>query len=407
MADVDVDDWYALLTVPPAGERRQGGEIAERLAALDDATILSGIASRMIRENARRHWYIEPVCDRLPAPELSRIAEAAVHAREEGANEAADSVIAYVSVHQPEALAPHLRSLWDIRPNSSSYYSGWPWRAADDAEVARLLEIARSAAGPDADFAIRCLLETRRPDVLAQLPTDPAYLAWVGYGPGGDGALAPLHPAAVWHIAFPASVLDEWADRHPLRARQSSWPARSGSSGSRHLVSGFTGRPCPKCGHPLHRLLRLDPVPAGLGISSQDRVEFLWCPGLACAGGWYARHGADGTPAEITVAPGPPGEDLGSMEDWFIAEAPVDLVRLGERWRRQDWALSNGRENLHRVGGAPTWIQYADYRDCPDCARTMRAVAQIAVEDLWDAEGMCYLQWCDDCAVSAVVYQQT
>jgi len=37
----------------------------------------------------------------------------------------------------------------------------------------------------------------------------------------------------------------------------------------------------------------------------------------------------------------------------------------------------------------------------------MHFAAQIAVEDLWAAEGLCCLLWCDPCATSAVVYQQT
>jgi hypothetical protein len=36
----------------------------------------------------------------------------------------------------------------------------------------------------------------------------------------------------------------------------------------------------------------------------------------------------------------------------------------------------------------------------------MSAAGQIAVADLWNAEGICYLLWCDPCAISAVVYQQ-
>jgi hypothetical protein len=71
------------------------------------------------------------------------------------------------------------------------------------------------------------------------------------------------------------------------------------------------------------------------------------------------------------------------------------------------WGLSNDRENLHRVGGEPTWIQNADYPSCPGCTRTMSAAGQIAVADLWNFEGICYLLWCDPCAISAVVYQQT
>lgn len=389
---------------------RQSPERVARLAALDDPEILYGLASRMIRDRPRFTWYLEPACDRLPAAELRRLAGEAVQAREDGANDAADDVIAYVSLHQPEALTAHLRSLWEVRPNARSYYASWPWRAADDAEVARLLEVARDPAGPDAQFAAGCLLQTRRPDVLAWLPADRHGLAHVGYGRDDAGALTRLHPAAMWHVAYPGPVLEQWAARNPLRVRQSSWPQYSGA-GSRHVVSGFTGLGCPECDQPLHRLLRLDPVPAGLGITSRERVEFTWCPGCTpYARSWHARHAPDGTPADFTVSLVIVPEETDpedSRAEWFIPESAVELVPLDKRWTQQDWALSNGRENLHRVGGEPTWIQNADYGDCPGCGRTMPAVAQIAVEDLWDAEGICYLLWCDPCAISAVVYQQT
>jgi hypothetical protein len=379
-----------------------------RLAALDQPGILSRIASRMISENAQFPWYIEPICDRLPAASLRHLAGEAVRARGEGDNQAADDVVAYISVHQPGALTAHLRALWDIKPNRRSYYASWPWRAADDAEVSRLLEVASDTSEPDAGFAVQCLLQTRRPDVLVQLPADDYDLATVGFGREGDGPLLRLHATAVWHLAFPQQVLDEWAARHPLRRRQPSWPVNT-AAGWQHLTSGFLDQACLACTQRLHRLLRLDPVPAGIGITSRGQVEFGWCP--LChpyTDAEYARHAPDGAPEPFAVSR---GSDLDrepeSFEDWLIPETQVELVRLDERWWQQDWALSNGRENLHRVGGEPTWIQNADYPACPGCTQTMTAVGQIAVADLWNAEGICYLLWCDPCAISAVVYQQT
>lgn len=339
---------------------------------------------------------------------LRKLAGEAARARGDGDNEAADSVIAYVSVHLPGILTPHLRALWDIRPNRRSYYASWPWRAADDAEVARLLVVAGDDGGADADFAVRCLLQTRRPDVLARRPADDDYLTMVGFGRDSNGTLSRLHATAVRHLAFPQAVLDEWAARHPLRRSQSSWPVNAGT-GQRHLTSGFLDQACPACNRQLHRLLRLDPVPAGFDITSRSRVEFAWCPQCTTfTDAGYARHASDGTPEPFQVSPsGDLGPEPESAEDWFIPETSVELVRLDQRWWQQDWALSNARENLHRVGGEPTWIQSADYPVCPGCAQTMSAVGQIAVGDLWDAEGICYLLWCDPCAISAVVYQQT
>jgi hypothetical protein len=402
-----VDDWYALLTAH-TGDIQQSREISARLAALDEPEILSGIASRMISENAQFPWYIEPICDRLPAASLRHLAGEAVCARGQGDNQAADDVVAYLSVHQPGALTAHLRALWDIRPNRRSYYASWPWRAADDAEVSSLLQVATDTREPDAGFAARCLLQTRRPDVLAQLPADDSDLATVGLSRESNGKLTRLHATAVWHLAFPQHVLDEWADRHPLRRRQPSWPVNTAAR-RQHLTSGFLDQACLACTQRLHRLLRLDPVPAGIGVTSRGRVEFGWCPNChPYTGTGYACHAPDGAPEPFAVGS---GNDLvrepESFEDRLIRETRVELVQLDERWRQQDWALSNGRENLHRVGGEPTWIQNADYSVCPGCARTMRAVGQIAVEDLWNAEGICYLLWCDQCAISAVVYQQT
>ena len=100
MAGAEVDDWYALLTAR-TGDIQRSQEISARLAALDEPGILSSVASRMISENARFHWYIGPICDRLPAASLRQLAGEAARARGDGGNEAADEVIAYVSVHQP------------------------------------------------------------------------------------------------------------------------------------------------------------------------------------------------------------------------------------------------------------------------------------------------------------------
>jgi hypothetical protein len=276
-------------------------EISARLAALDEPEILSGVASRMIGENAR-HGYIGPICDRLPAASLRQLAEEAARARGDGDNKAADAVIAYISVHRPGALTAYLRALWDISRNQRSCYASWPWRAAGDAEVTRLLEVAGDASGPDAGFAVRCLLQTRRPEVLARLPAGDDHLAMVGFGRDGDGGLRRLHASAVWHLAFPQGILDGWASRNPLRRRQPTWPVRTGS-GQQHLTSGFLDRACPKCRQRLHRLLRLDPVPAGIGITSRGQVEFAWCP---CCHEFtdvgYARHAPDGHPSRLPSA---------------------------------------------------------------------------------------------------------
>ena len=85
----------------------------------------------------------------------------------------------------------------------------------------------------------------------------------------------------------------------------------------------------------------------------------------------------------------------------------VGLVDLGREWRVQDWGWSNNVENLHRIGGEPTWIQSEEVPPCGRCDDEMAFVGQIAVSDLTDGEGIAYMHWCDKCAMTAVVHQQT
>jgi len=84
VAGAEVDDWYALLTAR-TGDIRRSRETSARLAALDEPEILAAVASRMISENERSCWYIEPVCDRLPAESLRRLAGEAACARRRAA----------------------------------------------------------------------------------------------------------------------------------------------------------------------------------------------------------------------------------------------------------------------------------------------------------------------------------
>ncbi|MFH2056981.1 MAG: DUF1963 domain-containing protein [bacterium] len=61
-----------------------------------------------------------------------------------------------------------------------------------------------------------------------------------------------------------------------------------------------------------------------------------------------------------------------------------------------------------QLGGHPTWIQDADYPQCPSCAKTMMFLAQLDRSDLEDhAEGIYYAFICPECRTTATNYQQT
>ncbi|WHY21559.1 DUF1963 domain-containing protein [Paenibacillus sp. G2S3] len=60
-----------------------------------------------------------------------------------------------------------------------------------------------------------------------------------------------------------------------------------------------------------------------------------------------------------------------------------------------------------KIGGHPTWIQNAEYPECPCCSVTMKFIAQMDMEQAEDSEGIYYAFLCEACLKVAVNYQQT
>lgn len=61
-----------------------------------------------------------------------------------------------------------------------------------------------------------------------------------------------------------------------------------------------------------------------------------------------------------------------------------------------------------QIGGFPTWIQDAEYLNCPDCGEKMDFVGQIDMEDVEEyGEGLYYFHYCKSCNITGSNYQQT
>jgi hypothetical protein len=137
---------------------------------------------------------------------------------------------------------------------------------------------------------------------------------------------------------------------------------------------------------------------------------------LACLG-WeqtilFYKHDAEGAPTGLN----PEGKvSEPKFPSGPLRPAQARLVRFPERWAVQDWGMSNGRENLNRVGGAPSWVQSAEYPTCVGCARKMPFLAQLdsdlplaeGGEWQWGSGGMGYIFWCSACRISALLWQCT
>jgi hypothetical protein len=166
------------------------GTIAELVAS--DSPVLIEIVSATLRAGSpAAGWYLGGICERLPVSALEDLAGAALRHRSSGPNEAADDVIADVSLQHPAAFTAYLPVPWELAPNQNTYCAEWPWRAAGGGEIARLLDIVQ-AGGADAVRARDCLLQTRQPDLLSLLDARPYELLQAGYHrePGGAAELA-------------------------------------------------------------------------------------------------------------------------------------------------------------------------------------------------------------------------
>lgn len=383
------------LATSSSGDAARFAEAALSTAPQNDVPV--DLALSFVSEDAFRH-----------------LVEVAIHAMASAPrNDAAEAVIAHGSLQFPELLHPHLSEIFSLRPNEGTYYENWPWRGCGAIACDDLLRIIDSQA-PDEERlkAWLCLLEIRSGDALrdavslaSKVPlAHPVgvYSREVGY----DSPTLPLYQPNPWHLFFDpgffATPRPAWIDRsfHP------TWQLLGDRLNCR--FGGYAPNQCGLCGGRLHHLIALP----GIVAHSDSAITLATC--LSCLG-WERsflayRHDDTGLPRPV---------DSGQVSPQFPATALKEtFVRLAvtpPRWRWQDWALSNSRENLCRVGGHPSWIQSAEYPDCPSCGRPMHFLMQLdsdlptddGKEFMWGSGGICYAFWCAPCRMSGFLWQCT
>jgi hypothetical protein len=348
------------------------------------------------------------VVDYLPASALVPLVELAVGLYSSDEHRSASGeFLSHVALQFPSLLHPWLTQLFEQEVNFAEYHGVYAWRESGEAHLAYLLDVVRS--GGDAKRAMRalnCMLETRTPAAfraverheellaggsiyLRQSARIEYHLPGVGYAcssvhparsrsgwarnaadflsarfprPGKE-RWRRLYPEASYHLAFVAGYLPEYLPgklAHPTFHLDSAdaAPAPFGGAGAAE---------CGACGRGVYHLLTLDPVPAGLGVTSVPALVLETC--FHCVWGglelWW-KHDSAGRPSAYRQGSGPPA-------DWTerapFQETMVRLVPTPARWYWQD--ARNEWQNLTRLGGYPSWIQDAEYYSCPDCEEAM------------------------------------
>lgn len=343
-------------------------------------------------------------------------------------------VLDSAALQYPDAFSGH----WDqllaaahTGEGGPEYLEGHAWRALDAATRERWraeLEPDTSEGTLGRQRAI-ALVRSRQPKAVSHALSrlfpdalDPAATSWLmlaGYARHADG-LRSRHTEHPLHIRFSDAqrkrmLAGQPAWRRGIHQAHATWNAAVPSI-TQARMGGLLSQTCGLCHAPLHRLLSL-PEPAKAGIACDTPLEFatcLSCQGWESDGPMFYRHGANGVasahPIQRRDAPLTPDVIADAL-----LEADLQLFTAPARWTWQDWGESNGRQNLSRVGGPPSWVQSADYPDCPDCQQDMAFVMQLDSglpqaddgEWLWGSGGCNYTFWCADCRVSGQRWQCT
>jgi hypothetical protein len=361
--------------------------------------------------------FLDSTLSHISSSGLARLTDKCVAILEsQTSNDACESVLAYVSLQQPLDLQPHLRRIFALRPNAGTYYENWPWRGAAETDVSFLSSSLQSTQIATRTKAWECLLETRRPDAmsLALAATDkvqldqPAeiYLRTVGFNAPHER----LYKEACEHMTFPPGYFAVDGPSWNSRSLHPTWRLKSGSKEFRFGGPGSAS--CGLCTQNLHHLISLPTSRVFDDACDDSTIPLEVC--LSCVG-WvegclFYQYSASGSPRAL---------DVGTAKPEFVAgplrETRVYLAPTPDRWRWQDWALANARENLHRVGGHPCWIQSADFPECRSCGKTMHFLFQLdsglpiadGGEWLWGSGGICYGFRCMGCRITAFRWQCT
>ena len=384
--------------------------------------LLPRLVEETIKQQPRPDIWAGDAISYLGEDELAPLIAFALQSWEaDKSNHSAQLVLEHAAMQLPHLLRDFLPSLFDVATRDRHFTTAIQaaWRGAKTRDFSWMK--ARLEGNAAQLRAVRqALLETRDPIafgwVRQSFENDSQFAAWlleVGWRESGDNWRA-LYSAQHRHLSFSREYLSQFdASSGSSHVHHPTWTARG--EGAPQRLGGWGAAKCGGCGGQLHHLLTLDPVPQYLGVSL-PRLQLEVC--LSCLS-WEAMplfyaHDELGAPRSLALEIQAPQFVTGPLR-----ETQVTLAATGARWQWQDWGLTNGRENLHRVGGHPSWIQSAEYPPCPHCGETMNFLMQLDSELpmqspddcggawMWGSGGIGYVFWCDACRVSASLLQCT
>ncbi len=400
-----------------ADRPRQGAYEMLRNFLLGPSREIEGFVDAIIAKRYNAGTCLDAALSHLSEEALDRLVRKWVAPLDaDSLDENIDALIAYASLQKPAALHPFLERLFEVQPNQGSYYASWPWREAPASAIAHLAAQASADSTDDVRMqALECLLETRQPaalDLCASLVNSmrtehpiALYLESISFSESGHA----LYPDESLHLIFPRKHFKPPSQSWNLPRIHPTW--QMATEDGAYRFGGKGASRCGLCGGDLHHLVTLPEN--RIGLSGRPQLAALeTC--LSCLGMeqpvLHYRHEESGAVVSL---------DKGEITPEYVAaplqQCEVRLAPTPARWRWQDWALSNGRENLHRIGGFPSWVQSANHPSCPCCGEKMKFMMQLdselpdeeGEEWLWGSGGICYGFICAPCRTTAFMWQCT
>ena len=381
------------------------------LSLRDDVSETYIFLEMYMREFKKGATFFNALLGYLDEEQLARLLEVSFDGVDAVETDALESLIDYISLMSPKLLRPYLEIIF--KRDSRSYTEPYPWRDLDKVNIEKLKEKLPTAENKKIEQKIiEMLLQTRdeetvifaynyakehgviKPESLIY------YLEDVGYTLRDEKVVKYCSENA-FHMVFQPNYLK--TSPHPtwhLKPEKISY-----ALGGEMAESSSD--------NPVCHMLTLEPVPKGLGISLKRVVFALHTRELDEGYEPFYHHNSQGEPTKLETEDEIVFEYSEALPP--IKPSSISLASTPKYWQRQSWGHSNGRENLFRVGGEPTWIQSAFVPTCPKCKQKMHYLMQfdsllpdISGGELWfGSGGIAYLFWCDDCCVSGYIIQFT
>lgn len=170
------------------------------------------------------------------------------------------------------------------------------------------------------------------------------------------------------------------------------------------FIARKRGEKCPHCGGEMLDILVIDGRDERFSFLGLDGIITVsCCPNCVTLNeGISAKFNLDGTSEVLEYE----GEEENYFDEKIIDEMVNNKFVVSSKERPLFYGAF--KDDVSTIGGFASWVQDWEYRECPNCKKKMKYLAQIHWDTLIDsAEGTLYIEICPDCKIVTAFHQQT